>query len=460
MRLSSVCVPNLQAAQRMLIRLGINSTIYTERHPSGKRMLPDGNGGSKLYDCQAVHDLVISRENLKTFKTLIGFKHPKRALKLDAVLDGYKREVNHDHFYATVSTVEPRGTEQVVDCTIPGPHAFDANGFYVHNCVEIGLDPVWRELEQPNKSGIQLCNLTSINGAQTTSEEEFYLACIWAAFIGTLQAAYTRIPFLGPVTQKINERDALLGVSLCGVMDNPDVLLDPKILTNGAHLVRAVNVWLAEFLGINPSARSTCVKPEGTASLVLGAASGIHPHHAPMYFRRVTANRLEPIYTFFKERNPQMTEVSVYNPERDDKIVFPVKAPEGAICRKDIGAVQFLEIVKLVQQAWVIPGNRDKDSKINHNVSNTCTVKAEEWDAVREFIWTNREFFTGISLLAWEGDKRYAQAPNEEVTTEGDIAKWNALKPVVVDYSQMQEATDETKLSEVAACANGQCDLK
>lgn len=361
---------------------------------------------------------------------------------------------------ALVKSIEPLGTEEVYDCTIPGAEAFDANGIYVHNCVEIGLDPVWRELEQPNKSGIQLCNLTSINGAQTTSEEEFYLACIWAAFIGTLQAAYTRIPFLGPVTQKINERDALLGVSLCGVMDNPDVLLDPKILTNGAHLVRAVNVWLAEFLGINPSARSTCVKPEGTASLVLGAASGIHPHHAPMYFRRVTANRLEPIYTFFKARNPQMTEVSVYNPERDDKIVFPVKAPEGAICRKDIGAVQFLEIVKLVQQAWVIPGNRDKDSKINHNVSNTCTVKAEEWDAVREFIWTNRAFFTGISLLAWEGDKRYAQAPNEEVTTEGDIAKWNALKPVVVDYSQMQEATDETKLSEVAACANGQCDLK
>src|SRR5512142_2332021 len=113
---------------------------------------------------------------------------------------------------------------------------------------------------------------------------------------------------------------------------------------------------MAELIGIRPAAKITTTKPEGTASLLLNAASGIHPHHSRCYFRRVQANRKEPVYAFFKQANPQMTEVSVYNPETDDVITFPTEAPKGAILRKDLNAVQFLELVKLVQQYWVIPG--------------------------------------------------------------------------------------------------------
>ncbi len=310
-------------------------------------------------------------------------------------------------------------------------------------------------------SGFQHCNLTTINGQAATSEAAFMRACISATVIGTLQAAYTEMPYLSPVTRLLNEHDALLGVSICGFMDNPTVLFDPEILTKGAKLCRATNKIMAELIGIRPAAKITTTKPEGTASLLLNAASGIHPHHSRCYFRRVQANRKEPVYAFFKQANAQMTEVSVYNPETDDVITFPTEAPKGAILRKDLNAVQFLELVKLVQQYWVIPGGdiMSRSPDLHHNVSNTCTVRPDEWEEVSNFIWTNRRFFTGISLLQDAGDKVYAQAPREEVTTEADIAKWNSLRPARVDYTQMREATDETELKETVACAGGACEI-
>lgn len=310
-------------------------------------------------------------------------------------------------------------------------------------------------------SGFQHCNLTTINGQAATTDASFYKACIAAAAIGTLQAAYTDMPYLGAITKLINEHDALLGVSICGFMDNPSVLFDQEILTNGAKLCRATNRFVASLLGIRPAAKICTCKPEGTASLILGAASGIHPHHARRYFRRVQANRKEPIYAFFKTANPQMTEVSVYNPDTDDVITFPVEAPKKAILRKDLTAIQFLELVKLVQQSWVIPGGdpQSRSPDLHHNVSNTCTVRPDEWDEVSDFIWANRRFFTGISLLQDAGDKAYAQAPREEVVTEADVAKWNTLRPYRVDYTQMREESDETELKQTVACAGGACEI-
>ena len=310
-------------------------------------------------------------------------------------------------------------------------------------------------------SGFQHCNLTTINGHAAVNEAAFYKACLAAAAIGTLQAAYTDMPYLGPVTRLINEHDSLLGVSICGFMDNPSVLFDQEVLSQGARLCRAANHVVAALIGIRPAAKLATCKPEGTASLILNAASGIHPHHARRYFRRVQANRKEPIYTFFKGVNPQMTEPSVYNPDTDDVITFPVEAPKKAILRKDLTAIQFLELVKLVQQCWVIPGGdpASRSPDLHHNVSNTCTVRPDEWEEVADFIWANRQFFTGISLLQDAGDKAYLQAPREEVTTEADVQKWNSLRPDRVDYTEMREVSDETELKQVIACAGGACEI-
>src|SRR5690606_9749652 len=221
------------------------------------------------------------------------------------------------------------------------------------------------------------------------TEEAFYEACFQAAAIGTLQAAYTDIPYLGPVSRFLNEREALLGVSICGILDNPEVFLNADILERGAAICKATNAVLAEAANIRRAARVTCVKPEGTASLLLDTGSGIHPHHAKRYFRRVQANRNEPVYRFFRKENAHMTEPSVYQPETDDVITFPVQAPETAILRDEIGAVQFLEYVKFVQNHWVQAGRaHDRYSPHrDHTVSYSFTVKPGEVEGLACFIW-------------------------------------------------------------------------
>lgn len=363
----------------------------------------------------------------------------------------------------------------------PGFYFADHPDYGCNPCCEIGLHPViGGELDdevevaklrtlgytgsiEPGTrlSGWQMCNLSTINGAALQTADDFFVACIHASVIGTLQAAYTDIPYLGPVTRYLNERDSLLGVSICGFMDNPEILFNPEILERGARLCRAANEIVAQAIGIRPAARVTCVKPEGTASLLLGAASGIHPHHARHYFRRVQANRRDPIYRHFAASNPHMTETSVYRPETDDVITFPVEAPEHAILRDEIGAVDFLQFVELVQQHWVLAGEapQSRSPGLHHNVSNTCTVKHEEWNAVADFIWRHREHFTGVSLLSHDGDKRYPQAPREAVVTADDFAKWNRLRYEPVNYTDLRESSDETKLKEIVACAGGACEL-
>ncbi len=359
----------------------------------------------------------------------------------------------------------------------PGFYFVDDAEYGANPCVEIGLAPSLTVDDRARVqlaayghddvvvgdrlSGWQMCNLTTINGAQCDSEADFLASCQAASLLGTLQAAYTDIPYLGAVTRVINERESLLGVSICGILERPSVLLDPSVLERGAQVCLDTNAAIAAHLGINPAARLTCVKPEGTASLVLGAASGIHPHHARRYFRRVQAARTEPLYQWFKLHNPHMTETSVWDPETTDVITFPVSARDDAILREEVGAVQFLDYVRTVQRHWVCAGRRHEQFNpgLHHNVSNTVTVRDDEWDAVQQFIWENREYFAGISLLRESGDKIYAQAPREAVSTETDAVKWNALQYRSVDYTQLREEHDVTALADVVACAGGACEI-
>jgi len=362
----------------------------------------------------------------------------------------------------------------------PGFYFADHPDHGCNPCCEIGLHPVIADPLTPAEaarlralghtgdlppatrlSGWQMCNLSTINGAALATPNDFLVACLHAAVIGTLQAAYTDIAYLGPVTRWLNERDALLGVSICGFMDNPGLLFDPDLLERGARLCRAANRLVAGVIGVHPAARVTCVKPEGTASLLLGAASGIHPHHARHYFRRVQANRRDPVYRHFHAANPHMTEPSVYRPENDDVITFPVAAPPQAILRDEVGAAEFLRLVQLVQRHWVLAGEAEatRSPGLHHNVSHTCTVRPGEEKAVADYIWEHRAGFTGVALLPHDGDKRYAQAPREAVTTEEDVAKWNRLGYRPVNYARLEEETDVTALKDVAACAGGACDL-
>jgi len=290
-------------------------------------------------------------------------------------------------------------------------------------CVEIGMLPKTED----GRSGWQGCNLTEINGRWCSTEENFIKACKASAIIGTLQAGYTNFKYLRPESKEIFERESLLGCSITGWMDNPDVLFDPEIQKKGAKEILDTNELVAKMIGINPAARTTCVKPAGSTSCVLGTASGIHPHHAKRYIRRVQANKTEFCLQETERVNPLAVEDSVWSANKTDKVIsFLCEVPPGAIVKNQLGAVELLEKVKLTQQNWVEFGTRKErcvDPNIRHNVSNTITVKPEEWQDVENFIFDNQKYFAGISLLSSSGDLDYAQAPFSTVLTPNELVK-------------------------------------
>ena len=361
----------------------------------------------------------------------------------------------------------------------PGFYFVENSEYGANPCVEIGLHPrltvdaatskrlrelgYTGELRQGETlTGVQFCNLTTISSAAAATPADFFRLCAQAALIGTLQAGYNKFGYLSPVSRVITEREALLGVSLCGILDRPDVLLDAAVLRAGAAVVKTVNAVVARALGIQPAARTTCVKPEGTASLLLGTSSGLHPHHAPRYFRRVQANVHDPIYLHFRRANPHMVEPSIYDSNgRTDVITFPVEGPDFGIYREDLSAVKHLEYVRLVQENWVQAGRRHERCSpgLHHNVSCTISVRPDEWAGGADFIWENRKNFTGVALLPECGDKLYAQAPREAVATAADIEKWNMLAYRPVDYTTLEEEEDITELKHTVACAGGACEI-
>lgn len=326
-------------------------------------------------------------------------------------------------------------------------------------CFEIGFIPVTDD----KLTGVQFCNLTSINGALVKTSKDFIEAAKAAALIGTLQASYTKFPYLSNSSKWLTEGESLLGVSITGMMDNPGILLNPIFQQEAAKAVVKTNERWAKILGIRQAARTTCIKPEGTSSLVLGSASGIHPHHAHKYFRRVQVNKLDPVYRHFKKTNPHMCEESVWSANKtDDVITFPVEVPEEAFVKADLTALKHLELIRTTQTNWVAYGTTEANAKdVSHNVSCTVVVGDDEWADVIKYVYKHRDLFSAVSFLAKTGDKDFKQAPLEAVTTEQDEVLWNKIvsdfKPV--DYTKLIEDEDSTYLQQELVCAGGQCEL-
>tara|TARA_A100001035_G_scaffold271269_1_gene259230 strand:+ start:3028 stop:5247 length:2220 start_codon:yes stop_codon:yes gene_type:complete len=304
--------------------------------------------------------------------------------------------------------------------------SFGEPGFYfttskehtTNPCVEIGMYP-----QMDGESGWQGCNLTEINGGLCKTEEDFYKACRAGAILGTLQAGYTDFKFLSPISKKIFDREALLGVSITGWMNNPDILFDTKVLKKGASIVKKVNREVAAIIGINPAARTTCVKPSGNASVLLQTASGIHAEHSPMYIRNIQMNKESEITQAIVKSNPYMVEESVWSAGGTDVVVsFPIIPQVGSYFKDNLLGVKHLELVKKAQKYWVVEGTNEDlcaDEGIHHNVSNTIIVN--DWDEVEKYVFENRYSFSGISFLAPTGDKDYNQAPNTQVITAQEM---------------------------------------
>ncbi len=327
-----------------------------------------------------------------------------------------------------VESVVACGVEPVYDLTVEDNHNFyiitkgdenyeNCTGVLVHNCGEVGMYPRIQDENGEWHSGWGFCNLAEINGGKIHTPEELYEAAEAAAIICTLQAGYTRFKVLERWSQKIAERDALIGVGITGLCENPEVLFDPEVQRKAARIVVETNKKIAKMINISPAARCTVIKPSGNSSQLLGTLSGITPGHSRHYIRHIQASDTEQAIQEWERVNPECVETSVWAPDREKVIAFPVTLPEGALLKQNLSAIDFLKLVLLTKGNWIEFGtNFDHPSTkenptLRMNVSNTCTVRPDEWEDVREYLWEHRDKFGGISLLSSFGEFRLSSSP-------------------------------------------------
>lgn len=320
-------------------------------------------------------------------------------------------------------------------------------GIYLSNDKDWGTNPCCEIALRP----FQFCNLCEVNVSDVVDQDDLNARVKAASFIGTLQAGYTDFHYLRPIWQRTTEKDALIGVSMTGIGSGAVLKLNMK---DAAKVVKEENKRVADILGINHSARTTTVKPAGTTSLTLGTSSGIHAWHNDYYIRRVRVGKNEPIYTHLLINHPELVEDEYFRPHDTAVIGIPQKAPEDAIFRTE-SPIQLLERVKKVHGEWIKPGHRSGNN--THNVSATVSIREHEWNAVGEWMWENRDFYNGLSVLPYDGGT-YIQAPFEDCTKE----KYEELMKTLseVDLSKVVEFDDMTDLSGELACAGGACEIK
>jgi ribonucleoside-triphosphate reductase len=319
-------------------------------------------------------------------------------------------------------------------------------GIYLSNDKDWGTNPCCEIALRP----FQFCNLCEVNASDIQSQEDFDARVKAASFIGTLQAGYTDFHYLRDIWKRTTEKDALIGVGMTGIGSGVVLGYDMK---KAAKMVKEENERVANLIGINKSARTTTVKPSGTSSLVLGTSSGIHAWHNDFYLRRIRVGKNESIYSYLAINHPELIEDEFFRPHDTAVITIPQKAPEGSIVRHE-SVFQMLERVKKVSQEWIKPGHRNGQN--THNVSATVSIKEDEWDLVGDWMWNNRDFYNGLSVLPYNGGT-YTQAPFSDCTKE----EYESLVKTLtnIDLTQVIELQDNTDLRGEAACAGGACEI-
>ena len=344
-----------------------------------------------------------------------------------------RHKITKEYFLELWKRIEASGAGE------PGIYLSNDKDWGTNPCCEIALRP------------FQFCNLCEVNVSDVVDQDDLNARVKAASFIGTLQAGYTDFHYLRPIWQRTTEKDALIGVSMTGIGSGAVLKMDMK---EAAKVVKAENRRVAEILKINVSARTTTVKPAGTTSLALGTSSGIHAWHNDYYIRRVRVGKNESMYSHLLINHPELVEDEYFRPHDTAVIGIPQKAPDTAIFRTE-SPIQLLERVKKVHSEWIKPGHRNGNN--SHNVSATISIREHEWKAVGEWMWENKEFYNGLSVLPYDGGT-YIQAPFEDCTKERYEELLKTLNDV--DLSKVIESEDMTDLSGELACAGGACEIK
>jgi ribonucleoside-triphosphate reductase len=317
-------------------------------------------------------------------------------------------------------------------------------------CAEILLRGLNQQDE--NDHGGQFCNLTTVIIRSDDTLESLKRKVRFATIMGTIQAAMTDFGKLEELSSgswtKNTKEEALLGVSLNGQMDAPH-LMTAENLKALRKVSRETNEEYASRLGIKKSSAISCVKPEGTSSIVASCSSGIHPRFSPFYVRRVRISGTDPLYKMMKDQGVKFYPEVGQNPETATIWVceFPVKSPEDAVCASEMTAIQQLENWLKLKKNWA-----------EHTVSCTVYVKEDEWMTVGNWVYDHWEHVTGISFLPYS-DHVYQLAPMEAISESKYYEMLN--EQVEIDYSKLAdyEKEDFTIGAQNLACSGGNCEL-
>jgi len=300
-------------------------------------------------------------------------------------------------------------------------------------------------------TGGQFCNLSEVVVRATDSIEDLERKVRLATILGTVQATYTKFPYLRKVWEKNTAEERLLGVSLTGIMDNPLMTTANNGLAKTLDHLKQVAVdtnkeW-ADRLGIEQSAAITCVKPSGTVSQLVDSASGIHARHSPYYIRTVRGDNKDPLTQFMIDQGIPY-EPEAFKPDQTTVFSFPVKSPAGAVCTANLTAIEQLEMWLMYQRHWC-----------EHKPSVTVNVKADEWFEVGAFVYENFDEMSGVSFLPYD-DHTYQQAPYQEC----EVSEYQMLlgkMPERIDWSKLAdyEKEDNTVSMQTMACTGDSCEL-
>ena len=320
----------------------------------------------------------------------------------------------------------------------PGVYFTNDSEWGTNPCAEIALRP------------FQFCNLCEVNVSDVETQQELNERVSAASLIGTLQATYTNFHYLRDVWRRTTEKDALLGIGMTGIGSGRVQKLD---LESAANMAAATNKYYATEFGINIAARITTVKPSGTTSCVLGTSSGIHAWHNDYYIRRIRVGKNEAIYTYLKINHPELIEDDFFKPDQQAVIAIPQQALTEGILRHET-SLELLERVKDIYNRWIVPAHNGGNN--THNVSCTVSVKEDEWAKVGRWMWENRDYYNGLSVLPYFGGS-YKQAPFEDIDETTFKGLFDNLKEV--DLSGVIELIDNTNLTGELACAGGSCEI-
>jgi ribonucleotide reductase class II len=430
LQLASVDHTFLSNLQKLLSTCGVSSKIVNG-YEKGYRTLPNGKNEPKKFLCKELKRICISASSMQDLK------------KLGLVCERLKfnKNPNRDASrFTTIVEIEPIGTVDKVYCFRESKRGMGCfNGVVTGQCAEIGLHTN------------QFCNLTTTNLTGIKNKKDMMNRIYASSLIGTLQASYTDFPYLSDEWKYTTENEALLGCSFTGIADAGKILAGD--LNDAAKLVLEVNEKYAKKIGINPAARTTTVKPEGTSSCVMGSSSGIHARHDEYYLRRIRMNKDDALARYLSTTIPDLIEDDLFSPT-GIVVTIPQHSPEKALIRGNETAKSLFNRCMFFYRNWVMKGHR---SGVNtHNVSVTISYKQDEVESLFEDLWDNREKYAAVSLLPFDGGT-YQQAPFEGCDKE-TFEKYDKVVNEI-DLTKVIELEDNTDRIQQIACSGGVCEI-